>query len=50
MLEMPNCLIYEEKLFSFSSTFPLLSTRVMMFLDIYTRGVVIIITYVEISQ
>jgi len=36
-LEMPNSLIYEEKFFTFSCIFSLLSTRVMMSLDMDTR-------------
>jgi len=36
-LEMPNSLMYEEKFFTFSFTFSLVSTRVMMSLDIDTR-------------
>jgi hypothetical protein len=38
MLEMPNSLTYEEKFFTFSFIFSLLSTRVIMSLDIDTRG------------
>jgi len=46
ILEMPNSLINEVKLFIFLSIFSLLSTRVIISLDIYTRVVVILITYI----